>query len=425
MSISSGVHMNSAVNTLTTSGTNQISNTAMATLGAGQTVFLEPGFDAVPAIGGRIFIRTAFCDTTGSTVLVAKQNENQKSGYSINSLSVFPNPTSATVNLSFNVTDPAMNAIIEVFDMNLLKVKEMSLGSLASGKQSVTMNLSGLSPALYTIVVRSQNIFLTAKVVSDPVTHLNKCRRRKVPKNFYFWCIEKLNSFKMKSHFKPFLLVFFLLNYSSSFCQQVDSSQIELQQEKQFWDRVLTKDTSYHFNKQPNAFLAENIKGRKPGKALDIAMGQGRNTIFLAQQGWDVTGFDIADSAVAFAQARAEMLGVKINTVLIDEAHFDYGINKWDLIACIYAGCMDDDPGIPDKIKQSLKPGGILVFEFFHRDAGIAMGRPDFGCEANQVKNYFANSPGFKILTYEEKMGMADYGLDSEKLVYMVVEKEK
>ena len=229
----------------------------------------------------------------------------------------------------------------------------------------------------------------------------------------------------MKSLFKPFLLIFFLVNYFSSFCQQIDSSQIELQQEKQFWDRVLTKDTSYHFNKQPNAFLAENIKGRKPGKALDIAMGQGRNTIYLAQQGWDVTGFDIADSAVAFAQARAEKLGVKINTVLIDEAHFDYGINKWDLIACIYAGCLDDDPGIPDKIKQSLRPGGILVFEFFHRDAGIAMGRPDFGCEANQMKNYFADTPGFKILTYEEKMGVADYGLDSQKLVYMVVEKEK
>ena len=157
--------MNSAVNTLTTAGTVQISNTAMATLGAGQTVFLEPGFDALPAIGGRVFIRTAFCDTTGSTVLVAKQNESQKSDLYDHSLTVFPNPTSSTINLSFNLNDNESKTAIEVFDMNLRKVKEMSLGTLASGKQNIAMNLNGLPPALYTIMLRTQNVFLTAKVI--------------------------------------------------------------------------------------------------------------------------------------------------------------------------------------------------------------------------------------------------------------------
>src|SRR5580698_357017 len=181
----------------------------------------------------------------------------------------------------------------------------------------------------------------------------------------------------MKTRSTILFLLLLVLRSPQLFGQQTDSSQIELNQEKQFWNKALTKDTAYHFNKQPNAFLAASIKNRKPGTALDVSMGQGRNTIFLAQQGWDVTGFDIADSAIAFAQARAAKLGVKIKTVVQDEAHFDFGISKWDLVAYIYSGCMDDDSGVVDKIKRSLKPGGIFVFEFFHRDAGIAMGRPD------------------------------------------------
>jgi SAM-dependent methyltransferase len=47
------------------------------------------------------------------------------------------------------------------------------------------------------------------------------------------------------------------------------------------------------------------IDGRKPGKALDFGMGQGRNAVFLALQGWDVTGFDLADEAVRIANGNA------------------------------------------------------------------------------------------------------------------------
>jgi 2-polyprenyl-3-methyl-5-hydroxy-6-metoxy-1,4-benzoquinol methylase len=48
----------------------------------------------------------------------------------------------------------------------------------------------------------------------------------------------------------------------------------------------------------PNAFLIKVVEGRKPRTALDMAMGQGRNALMLAQRGWDVTGFDISDLAV-------------------------------------------------------------------------------------------------------------------------------
>ena len=60
------------------------------------------------------------------------------------------------------------------------------------------------------------------------------------------------------------------------------------------WNRILTAPNPA-FNTSPNAFLVAVTKGLKPGRSLDVGMGQGRNTIYLAQQGWDSAGFDPAE----------------------------------------------------------------------------------------------------------------------------------
>jgi len=77
------------------------------------------------------------------------------------------------------------------------------------------------------------------------------------------------------------------------------------------WNRILTAPQPA-FNTAPNAFLVAMTKGLKPGRSLDVGMGQGRNTIYLAQQGWDSIGFDPADRAVASDEEQAKRLGVKI-----------------------------------------------------------------------------------------------------------------
>jgi SAM-dependent methyltransferase len=59
------------------------------------------------------------------------------------------------------------------------------------------------------------------------------------------------------------------------------------------------KTTKPGFATQPNALLVSNAEGHKPGRALDVGMGQGRNSIFLALKGWDVTGFDMSDEGIA------------------------------------------------------------------------------------------------------------------------------
>lgn len=189
------------------------------------------------------------------------------------------------------------------------------------------------------------------------------------------------------------------------------------------WNRSLVDNENYRFNKQPNKLLTTTVEGIKPGKALVVAMGQGRNALELARRGWEVTGFDLADKAVAYALEEADKEGLELNTQIESFETFDYGTEKWDLITWLYGGCLGVED-IAGTLKRALKPGGLFVFEFFHREAGIGMGRPNFGCEAGAVKELFMNEGGFEVLFYEEKEGMADYGMDTQKLIYMVLSKK-
>jgi SAM-dependent methyltransferase len=115
------------------------------------------------------------------------------------------------------------------------------------------------------------------------------------------------------------------------------------------------------FVRTPNALLAGAILGRKPGKALDFGMGQGRNAVFLAMQGWDVTGFDPSDEAVRLAQANAAKAGVKIRALVATDDQFDFGVAQWDLIAMTYVRSLTTRDA--ERIRRALAPGGIFVYE--------------------------------------------------------------
>ena len=171
------------------------------------------------------------------------------------------------------------------------------------------------------------------------------------------------------------------------------------------------------------------MRGRQPGRALDIGMGQGRNALFLARQGWRVTGLDVADEAVAVARQQARREELKLDAQVTPMETFDFGTARYELITYVYEGCFEERNGVLDKIKAALKPGGVLVFEFFHREAGLEMNRPDFGCPSGAIKALFAHDQRFRILRYEEKPGRPDFGgtqnqqMKPQKLVYCVVQK--
>jgi SAM-dependent methyltransferase len=164
------------------------------------------------------------------------------------------------------------------------------------------------------------------------------------------------------------------------------------------WNRILTAEKPA-FNTDPNAFLVEVIKGRTPGAALDVGMGQGRNAIYLAQQGWTVTGFDPADKAVA------------------REENFDFGENRWDLIVLSDVGARE----FVDRVVRSLKPGGIVVIEGFHRD--VTKNSPVGGAvvfDTNELTQLYSK---LRILRYEDVEAKNDFGPGLSRAVRLLAEK--
>ena len=126
-------------------------------------------------------------------------------------------------------------------------------------------------------------------------------------------------------------------------------------------NRVYSQE-GFHRDK-PNAFLLETVSNLRPGKALDLGMGEGRNTIYLAQQGWDATGLDISDLAVAHAKEKARIQGVRIDARVADVYAFDFGVSQWDLICLLYFYIPEKHASLYQQIADGLKPGGRVIVE--------------------------------------------------------------
>jgi len=176
------------------------------------------------------------------------------------------------------------------------------------------------------------------------------------------------------------------------------------------WNRILTAPNPA-FNTAPNAFLVAMTQDLRPGRSLDVGMGQGRNTIYLAQQGWDSAGFDPADRAVAAAQEQAKKLGVTIRTQVARAEDYEWGVARWDLIVLSYVGARE----YTAKVSRALRPGGMVIVEGFHRDATRT--RPIGGgvvFDTNELLRLFA---GLRVIRYEDTTAVGDFGLAETRVV--------
>jgi SAM-dependent methyltransferase len=178
--------------------------------------------------------------------------------------------------------------------------------------------------------------------------------------------------------------------------------------ETDFWNRFFTSGQS-NYNAAPNAFLVTTVEHRKAGKALDVGMGEGRNALYLSKLGWDVTGIDPADKAVALAHERAAKLGLKIKSEIVDDTTFDYGRNQWDLV--LYSWTRPTDAATMARVVAGMKRGGIVVFE----------GVRTFFTEQNGALRAF---DGLRILQYEDVRAPADFFNRAEmNVIRLIAEK--
>jgi predicted O-methyltransferase YrrM len=180
------------------------------------------------------------------------------------------------------------------------------------------------------------------------------------------------------------------------------------------------KSTNPGYATQPNALLVSAVEQRKPGRALDIGMGQGRNSVFLALKGWNVTGFDMSDEGIATARRNAERAGVKVNAVLGTEDSFNYGSEQWDLMVFMYEPFPIVGAAYVERLRKAMAPGAIIVVESFGAEETV-QNRPSTAIDPGKLLAAFKD---FKLLHYQDVMGPPDWGGPKpRRLVRMVAER--
>lgn len=150
----------------------------------------------------------------------------------------------------------------------------------------------------------------------------------------------------------------------------------------------------------------------RPGRALDVGMGMGRNALHLARLGWDVTGFDVSSVGVAQARAAAASAGLRLEAHVAADEEFDFGVSRWDLIALIFT----IEKRSVLRVRDALRPGGLVVVE-----AGVnADPSAAFGYAPDELPRIF---DGFEIVTHQQVEGTYDWGPERIRTVRFVARK--
>ncbi|MBL8495755.1 MAG: class I SAM-dependent methyltransferase [Rhodocyclaceae bacterium] len=134
---------------------------------------------------------------------------------------------------------------------------------------------------------------------------------------------------------------------------------------RQTWDARYSRE-DFLFGTEPNAFLSAQAHRLEPGsRALCVADGEGRNSVWLAGLGLEVDAFDISPVAVAKARALASQQRVSVRHAIADILHLEWPDARYDVIAAIFIqfASPDERAAIFAGFVQSLRPGGVLLLQ--------------------------------------------------------------
>lgn len=174
------------------------------------------------------------------------------------------------------------------------------------------------------------------------------------------------------------------------------------------WDeRYSSKE--YIYGKEPNEFFKSQIDKLPSGKILFVAEGEGRNAVYAAKKGWEVSAFDTSKEGKKKAIALASEYDVALDYRVGNLPELDFKKECFDVAVFIYAHLSANiRSDYHEKIAQLLKPGGIIIFEGFSKNhiqyqkENPQIGGPkdvDLLFSKEELEKDFSN---FKIIKLEE-----------------------
>ena len=175
---------------------------------------------------------------------------------------------------------------------------------------------------------------------------------------------------------------------------------------KEFWDQRYGED-EYIYGTAPNDFLVEATP-HIPAKGLvfTLAEGEGRNAVYLAEQGFNVNSIDFAAEGKAKAEKLAAERGVTLSYQVGDIAELQPAKEKWDAIVAIFAHVPPPVQSPMFKyIRDNLKDGGVVIFEGYTPDQiGRGTGGPPNAALMFSKDMLEKEFEGFDIIRSEEKL---------------------
>ncbi|WP_299530177.1 bifunctional 2-polyprenyl-6-hydroxyphenol methylase/3-demethylubiquinol 3-O-methyltransferase UbiG [Ulvibacterium sp.] len=170
------------------------------------------------------------------------------------------------------------------------------------------------------------------------------------------------------------------------------------------------KEKEFAYGTEPNEFLKEQILKLKVGTILFGAEGEGRNAVYTAKNGWNVSAFDISEEGKNKALRLAEENKVSIDYQIGQLPDLDFKNEQFDAIALIYAHFPPNVKSEYHKIlDKKLKKGGTVIFEAFgknhlkyRKENPKIGGPPDLNSlfSTDELKSDFAN---YEILMLKEQ----------------------
>ena len=183
----------------------------------------------------------------------------------------------------------------------------------------------------------------------------------------------------------------------------------------------------YHFGTEPNAFLKRQAHLLQPGQtALAVADGEGRNGVWLAEQGLDVLSIDFSPTALRKARALAAARGVALRTEQTDINIWIWPIEAFDVIVGIFVQfpSPQGQARMFEGMNRALKPGGLLLLEGYGpKQLEYATGGPrELGrlYTRERLQQAFKDFASLDIREYDAEMSEGDAHVGMAALVDLV-----
>lgn len=170
---------------------------------------------------------------------------------------------------------------------------------------------------------------------------------------------------------------------------------------------------------EPIPFVREVSASLQPCRALCLAAGSGRNAVFLAQQGFEVTAIDISPVGLGCCAALAHSRGVEVELIEADLLTYPF-VDQFGLVTMVYY----NEPSLFPKLQDAVKPGGSFLFQTYsvhHANQDWGPSNPAFLADPKAVMEAFKH---WRIRRFEDgDFQVAGADLRTESIVRLLAQK--